>query len=81
MSFVGPRPDLPIQVATYTDIQKNRLAVKPGLTGIAQISGNTRIGWDERINLDLWYIEHWSFWLDIKILLLTPFAVINGACI
>lgn len=77
MSFVGPRPDLPIQVAGYSETQKKRLTVKPGLTGLAQIMGNTNLTWNERIILDLWYIERWSFWLDMKIIFLTPVSVIT----
>lgn len=76
MSIVGPRPDIPVQVSAYTTAQRQRLLVKPGLTGIAQISGNTLLSWPDRILLDRWYIENWSFWLDIKIIALT-FLVIT----
>lgn len=78
MSLVGPRPDIPIQAENYTPRQRNRLAVKPGLTGVAQISGNTFLSWPDRIELDLWYIRHGSLWLDLKILFLTPGAILAG---
>ncbi len=75
MSFVGPRPTLPEQVQNYNDLQKCRLLVLPGLTGWAQINGNIQLTWDERICLDLWYLNHWSLWLDFTIILKT-FAVV-----
>jgi lipopolysaccharide/colanic/teichoic acid biosynthesis glycosyltransferase len=71
MSLVGPRPDLVEQVAMYTDSDRRRLAVLPGITGWAQVQGREEIPWPERIELDKWYIEHWSLALDTKILLLT----------
>jgi lipopolysaccharide/colanic/teichoic acid biosynthesis glycosyltransferase len=71
MSFVGPRPDLLEQVANYTPQDRGRLAVRPGITGLAQVRGREEIGWPDRIALDVWYIEHWSLWLDAKIVLLT----------
>ena len=71
MSLVGPRPTLEYQVRKYNDFQKKRLLVKPGITGWAQVNGRNRITWPERIKLDVWYVEHWSFWLDIKILFKT----------
>jgi lipopolysaccharide/colanic/teichoic acid biosynthesis glycosyltransferase len=71
MSLVGPRPDIVEQVANYTPQDRRRLDVRPGITGWAQVRGREEIGWPERIALDLWYIEHWSLWLDAKILLLT----------
>jgi lipopolysaccharide/colanic/teichoic acid biosynthesis glycosyltransferase len=71
MSFVGPRPDLVEQVANYTDADRRRLAVRPGLTGWSQTHGRDEIGWPERIAQDIWYIDHWSLWLDAKIVLLT----------
>ena len=78
MSLVGPRPDIPVQAALYTPEQAERLLVKPGLSGITQISGNTFLSWSDRIKLDIWYIKNWSFLLDIKILCLTLFAVFKG---
>jgi len=68
---VGPRPDVLEQVANYTPADRRRLAVRPGITGWAQVRGRDEIGWPERIALDVWYIEHWSLRLDAKILLLT----------
>jgi sugar transferase EpsL len=71
MSVVGPRPDLVEQAAHYTEADRRRLAVRPGLTGWSQTHGREEIGWPERIQQDLWYIDHWSLWLDLKILFLT----------
>jgi lipopolysaccharide/colanic/teichoic acid biosynthesis glycosyltransferase len=71
MSLVGPRPDLVEQVANYSDADRRRLAMRPGLTGWSQTHGREEIGWPERIEQDVWYIDHWSLWLDLKILALT----------
>ena len=71
MSLVGPRPDLVEQAANYTDRDRGRLAVEPGITGWSQVNGREEITWPERIEQDLWYIEHWSLRLDAKILLRT----------
>jgi sugar transferase EpsL len=71
MSLVGPRPDLVEQVENYTDRDRGRLAVEPGITGWAQVNGREEIGWPERIEQDLWYIEHWSLGLDLRILVRT----------
>jgi lipopolysaccharide/colanic/teichoic acid biosynthesis glycosyltransferase len=71
MSLVGPRPDLVEQVENYTDDDRRRLAVEPGITGWSQVNGREEIGWPERIAQDLWYIEHWSLRLDARILLRT----------
>jgi sugar transferase EpsL len=71
MSLVGPRPDLVEQAANYTDRDRGRLAVEPGITGWSQVNGREEITWPERIAQDLWYIEHWSLGLDAKILLRT----------
>jgi lipopolysaccharide/colanic/teichoic acid biosynthesis glycosyltransferase len=78
MSLIGPRPTLAYQVERYTDRQRRRLEVKPGITGWAQIHGRARLPWDERIELDVWYVEHRSPWLDLKILLRTPLALFGG---
>jgi len=78
MSLVGPRPDIPEQVAVYGARERGRLAARPGMTGLAQISGNTRLSWPERIALDLVYLERWSLALDIRIALLTPWAILRG---
>ena len=78
MSLVGPRPTLRYQVERYTEHQRRRLEVKPGLTGWAQVHGRASLPWDERIELDVWYVEHRSAWLDLKILALTPAALFRG---
>ncbi|MDA2936710.1 sugar transferase [Acidobacteria bacterium AH-259-A15] len=69
MSIVGPRPTVPSQVVRYTPQQRRRLEVKPGLAGWAWIHGRNSIPWHKRIELDIWYVDHWSFWLDLQILL------------
>ncbi len=78
MTLVGPRPTLPAQVAQYTARQHGRLSVKPGITGWAQINGRASLAWSERIELDLYYVEHRSLLLDLKILLRTPVLVLGG---
>ena len=78
MSLIGPRPTLAYQVERYTPRQRRRLDVKPGITGWAQIHGRARLPWEERIELDVWYVEHRSPWLDLKILARTPLALFGG---
>lgn len=78
MSLVGPRPPLPEEAARYTDEVRRRLAVKPGLTGLWQVSGRSMLSWDESVRLDLSYVENWSPQLDAKILLRTTSAVVRG---
>lgn len=78
MSLVGPRPTILCQVKEYDNFQKKRLLVKPGITGWALINGRNNLNWPERIKLDIWYIEHWSFRLDIKILFKTIFVIMIG---
>jgi lipopolysaccharide/colanic/teichoic acid biosynthesis glycosyltransferase len=78
MSLIGPRPTLRYQVERYTPRQRRRLEVKPGITGWAQIHGRARLPWEERIELDVWYVEHRSPSLDAKILLRTPLALFSG---
>jgi lipopolysaccharide/colanic/teichoic acid biosynthesis glycosyltransferase len=78
MAIVGPRPTVPVQVDRYTDRQRGRLAVKPGITGWAQVNGRTELPWNERIELDLWYIEHRSWRLDLRILQRTIRMVFGG---
>jgi lipopolysaccharide/colanic/teichoic acid biosynthesis glycosyltransferase len=78
MSIVGPRPTVPVQVQQYTDRQRGRLAVKPGITGWAQVNGRASVPWSERIELDLWYVEHRSPGLDLKILARTLRMVLTG---
>ena len=71
MSLVGPRPDLVEQAENYTEHDRRRLAVEPGITGWSQVNGREAIGWPERIEQDIWYIDHWSLRLDLKILVRT----------
>ena len=78
MSLIGPRPTLAYQVEQYTPRQRRRLEVRPGLTGWARIHGRAKLPWDERIELDVWYVENRSPWLDLKILLRTPLALFRG---
>jgi lipopolysaccharide/colanic/teichoic acid biosynthesis glycosyltransferase len=78
MAIVGPRPTVQVQVAQYTERQRGRLAVKPGLTGWAQVNGRAKLSWAERIELDLWYIEHRSWRLDLEILLRTAKIIVAG---
>jgi lipopolysaccharide/colanic/teichoic acid biosynthesis glycosyltransferase len=78
MSLIGPRPTLPSQVAQYTARQRGRLAIRPGITGWAQVNGRAALPWSERIELDLWYIQHRSWRLDLEILRRTPRLVLGG---
>jgi lipopolysaccharide/colanic/teichoic acid biosynthesis glycosyltransferase len=78
MSMIGPRPTLRYQVEQYDDRQRRRLELRPGITGWAQIHGRARLTWPERIELDLWYVEHRSALVDLKILLRTPLALFGG---
>lgn len=71
MSVVGPRPTLDYQVARYTAYQRRRLEMKPGITGWAQVNGRNALPWVRRIELDIWYIDHFSLWLDARILFRT----------
>jgi len=79
MSLIGPRPTLPVQVAQYTERQRGRLAIKPGITGWAQVHGRASLPWPERIELDLYYIEHRSLALDLQIVWRTLTIVLGGA--
>ncbi len=78
MAIVGPRPTVQVQVDRYTDRQRGRLSVRPGLTGWAQIQGRASLPWHERIELDLWYVEHASLGLDLRILWRTVRMVLGG---
>jgi lipopolysaccharide/colanic/teichoic acid biosynthesis glycosyltransferase len=78
MSVIGPRPTLRYQVERYAPRQRRRLEVKPGITGWAQVHGRASLPWEERIELDVWYVEHRSPWLDLKILAKTPLALFSG---
>ena len=79
MSLIGPRPTLPVQVNQYSERQRRRLAVKPGITGWAQVNGRASLPWAERIELDLYYVEHRSLALDLRILLRTPALILGGS--
>lgn len=79
MSIVGPRPTVPSQVAAYDDRQRERLLVRPGLTGWAQIQGRTTLSWPERIEFDRWYVANRSLRLDLRILLATVRVVLGGS--
>lgn len=76
MSVVGPRPLLMRYLPRYDAFQARRMEVKPGVTGWAQVNGRSAIGWDEKFALDVWYVDHRSFWLDLKIVFLTFFKVL-----
>jgi len=78
MSLIGPRPTLRYQVERYSPRQRRRLEVRPGLTGWAQIHGRAALPWEERIELDVWYVEHRSPLVDLKILARTPLALFRG---
>jgi lipopolysaccharide/colanic/teichoic acid biosynthesis glycosyltransferase len=78
MAIVGPRPTVEVQVHQYTPRQRRRLAVKPGITGWAQVNGRASLPWPQRIELDLFYVEHRSLALDIKILARTVRIVLSG---
>ena len=78
MSLVGPRPLLPEYDARYSAEQSRRLLVKPGLTGLAQVNGRNNLSWDEKLALDVQYVDAQSIWLDINILLKTPLVVLTA---
>jgi lipopolysaccharide/colanic/teichoic acid biosynthesis glycosyltransferase len=79
MSLIGPRPTIPVQVASYTERQRGRLTIKPGITGWAQVHGRASLPWTQRIELDLFYIEQRSPSLDLKILWRTVLMVLGGS--
>ena len=78
MSLIGPRPTIQVQVDQYTDRQRRRLDARPGLSGWAQVNGRASLPWPERIELDLWYLEHASLRLDLRILVLTARMAVTG---
>ncbi|MGC9220148.1 MAG: sugar transferase [Solirubrobacteraceae bacterium] len=78
MAIVGPRPTLPAQVRLYTEHQRRRLLVRPGITGWAQVNGRTSLPWSQRIELDIWYVEHRSLLLDLRIMAMTVRMVLRG---
>ncbi|MCW5877263.1 MAG: sugar transferase [Anaerolineales bacterium] len=77
MSLVGPRPLLMRYLDRYTAEQARRMQALPGLTGWAQVNGRNNVSWEDKFALDVWYVDHWSLWLDLKILLLTPLKVLR----
>ena len=78
MSLVGPRPHQPREVARYERHHKKVLSIKPGITGLAQISGRSDLNFEDEVKLDIYYIENWSLFFDIAILARTPLAVLRG---
>jgi lipopolysaccharide/colanic/teichoic acid biosynthesis glycosyltransferase len=78
MAIIGPRPTIPAQVKDYTQHQKRRHEVRPGITGWAQVQGRAGIPWEQRIELDVWYVEHRNPWLDLRILMKTAWLLVSG---
>jgi lipopolysaccharide/colanic/teichoic acid biosynthesis glycosyltransferase len=78
MSIVGPRPPIPYEVEEYDIWHRKRLDMKPGITGLWQVSGRNRLTFEEMVRIDLYYIENWSLWLDLKIIALTIPAMLRG---
>lgn len=78
MSLVGPRPLLPEYLNYYTTEQARRHEVKPGVTGLAQVKGRNAITWEQKFHWDVWYVDHWSFWLDIRIVFSTVEKVVRS---
>lgn len=78
MSFVGPRPDLPEHVPLYTEAERIKLEVRPGLTGLAQVRGRNELPWKERLQLDVQYIQEYSLWLDLKIIAVSIGRIFSG---
>lgn len=78
MSLVGPRPAFSHHLGKYTEEEKKRLSVRPGFTNMDILKGGNALSWKERIQWDLWYIDHWSLWLDMKIILGSFFVVLSG---
>ncbi len=77
MSWVGPRPLLISYLPLYSSEQTRRHDVLPGLTGWAQVNGRNALSWEEKFKLDVWYVDHWSFWLDLKIIILTIWKIVK----
>ena len=77
MSLVGPRPLLMEYLERYTPEQARRHEAKPGITGWAQVNGRNALTWEEKFKLDVWYVDHWSLWLDLKILWMTLVSVVR----
>ena len=76
MSFIGPRPLLMRYLPFFTERERIRFKMRPGLTGWAQVNGRNTVGWNERLQQDVWYVEHWSLWLDLTIVVRTLGAVV-----
>ena len=79
MSLVGPRPLLMEYLPLYSEYQARRHEVRPGITGYSQVNGRNSVDWETRFGMDVWYVDHHSFWLDLKILVRTAFTVVGGA--
>jgi exopolysaccharide biosynthesis polyprenyl glycosylphosphotransferase len=79
MSLVGPRPTLGYQVEQYDNFQRRRLEMPPGMTGLATVKGRNLLSWNERIEYDVWYVDNYTFWLDIKIILATFGTILSGS--
>jgi lipopolysaccharide/colanic/teichoic acid biosynthesis glycosyltransferase len=77
MSLIGPRPALVYQIERYDARQRRRLDARPGITGWAQVNGRNSLSWEEKIEFDVWYVDHCSLWLDLRILLRTARAVLD----
>ena len=77
MSLVGPRPAVPYELKYYDEVMLKRLSFKPGITGLWQVSGRSSLSYKEMVDLDIYYIEHWSIWMDLKILLKTVLYVLK----
>jgi sugar transferase EpsL len=77
ISLVGPRPLLPEYLPRYDALQRRRHEIRPGITGWAQVNGRNGLSWPQKFELDVWYVDHWSFWLDAKILWLTVLQVLR----
>ena len=78
MSIVGPRPLLVQYLERYSAEQARRHEMPPGITGWAQVNGRNAISWEERFKMDVWYVDHWSFWLDLRIILMSVWKVLSG---
>jgi lipopolysaccharide/colanic/teichoic acid biosynthesis glycosyltransferase len=78
MSLVGPRPDLPYSVTDYKPWHFERLNAQPGITGLWQVDGRSQVSWDDFVRMDIEYIQNQSLWLDLKIIVKTPLAMLNG---
>ena len=78
MSLVGPRPLVPLHADAWTPEERKRVWMRPGITGWQQVCGGATNTWEQRVALEIWYVEHFSLWLDLKILVRTPWVVLRG---